>query len=168
MVVKKKTEVKPNEEMLAFPAPAVAVLETTVVEPVKKELQLEEEKINKNVESRQAAEQILQLAKDEFGESELNERFWITLRDHAIEQVGLPSKGETKPIKPMKSHLVEGFKKDVMPRGKYAKMTVAAVLKRDPDYLKRFANSYDWFQLLICQFLAHLDEEQKKKGKRNK
>ena len=105
-----------------------------------------------NVKGRKAAEDLLDLAREECGD-DVNDRFWETLRDEAIKTVGLPTKNDPKTVKGMNRKQATEFRKDTFPDGKYMNMTVGAVEVRDPDYIKRYPYRKSLFQLMVEKYL---------------
>lgn len=122
----------------------------------------EEEKIKENIEGRKQAEEVLELIKDE-----TNPRFWETLRNMAIERIGLPPKAEEIDVKVFTDEEAREFEKQVYPRGKYADMTVKAVEKKDPGFANRFAYRLDRFQLNLQRYLKWIASKPKKKSKKS-
>lgn len=119
------------------------------------------EKLKTNVQARKAAEAMLELIQQEFGE-EVNDRFFEVLRDHCIGKVGLPCKTDGIGVKGYPLTEAAEVKGWTFPSGKYRGMSIAAVEDKDPDYLKRYPYRKFFFQLIVEKY-NNRERVQKKK-----
>lgn len=126
-------------------------------------------KIKSNVDAANAGRDFLSLANEclavaeqECKDENRNPRFWEVIRDEAIKQIGPPVR-YTEGMKPMSEGRKADFLKEELPYGQYQGKRVSYVLKKDPNYLERFAKQPHPFQKDLMRFLVSNTTETKKK-----
>lgn len=123
-------------------------------------------KIKANVDAANAgkdfvslAHECLSVAQKECNDEKQNPRFWEVIRDEAIKQIGPPS----QEMKPMSEGRKADFLKEEMPYGQFEGKRVSFVLKKDRNYLEKFAKQPHPFQKDLLRFLASESAETEKK-----
>jgi hypothetical protein len=132
----------------------------------------EKQKIQKNKDDREAAEETLKMIECEFGEL-VGNRYWEIIRDFSIEKSGMPMREEIKELTPFDDKRAEVFMKQIFPRGKFEGMTVLTIEKKEGlEYLHRFATKQDYFQRGLSRYIEWRKKhplnkiKKKKKGKK--
>ncbi len=124
-----------------------------------------DDSVQANVAARKVADEVKQMCEDACNEAShpsFTTRLWELLRDHALQEVGMPvRKAEVKRIEPLDKECAKLFAKDEMPRGKYVEETVEAVYAKDPEHLKEFAGKLDWWQVRLQRYLAYMELQEK-------